>query len=1324
MGPRSRSASCVRRALAGALLGALAAASALTSAGCAQEVGLIDRTQAGLLQKSLFDGEWFMRRTVIEVPYDVGYTFVGEQEEVVRVRWDIQENLLVAHRVHPFVTNTDIAAPVAAFAIKEHVDVIREYNAATGEQTNVLSENTTDRMWFHRDHVRVDWSRNVLTNFAFYIDQLALEPVAYTTEDPRDPDRVLIGVRAPDGAWTDHQDPATLKDLDHADYLDVVTQVFVKPEDIVVEDWDGATITEPACWYYLNSDCAPAIVRVRNAFLRVDAAVAPDYEPLHYPDNAVAREPDGDPIRVRYDANGDRVRVAEPATPGGAGPGAGGGPSGPTDPYAAGLDASFVRLPFFDKFGFFRTERFGYDPLYGEIEASRTYLANRWNLWQRTRGDDGALLPFAERGLRPIVFYLSPDFPAALRPAADRVADAWDAALRDAVRPLIGAEPPRIFELRDNTRAVDPVTGEVTRRGEVNGDLRYSHLYYVDSPLRVGLLGYGPSAIDPLTGEIFQADAYIYGAIVRQVAAQGRDVVDLLNGRLDPTEIATGQNVAHYHAAIDPSARRAAPTDEEIATFARDHRGAAPPARAGARPDKRPPMKPSAADARQRPGIDKLRRPHGFAHGRLARVKGTPLEELLMGDPELHRHFAPHANPSSPLSAADRARVSPTRWASPNYKRRQMERFRAFGQRNMYMASFVDDAVAGTALELLDTPSEQIVDLLAERIFRSTAEHEVGHTLGLRHNFEGSHDALNYHPEYWALRGDDPAPMAALTPAERDGKLREYQYSSIMDYHGRFNTDTAGLGRYDRAAIKFAYAGLVEVFETPPVDPLLDVRAFDDDTYERTFTLAEVVSEMRHYTKLPQIFGGAANLGRRLDVPWDEATASLMGAPAGSSYQAQLLGDAPWRHWEVPYRYCSDEYVGATGTCHAFDLGADMYEIVVDAIDRYDNYYWFNNFKRDRVTFDEWEYMDTMWWRHFAFIHLAHQNWVFDQWFTGEVWEWLRDDPTDWGIADVPWTEAIDGGATATAAMMESMRFLNRVLAMPEPGAYWYDFDEEYYWSFSADSLAICEDWAWESEDWCSDTNVALGEGRFLNSIYDWESGYHFYERLRWVGSFYDKLLALEAMTSPDTFFLGVAAGESFDQWAISMYLSFPLEIQKILSGIAADRFDLFAGVVEEEGFTYLPPDPFATGADAAARADYGPVDPSTSFTIQLYGLWYGMALLNANYDNTFNDLAKVWVAGSAEELEPVDPDRLVEFRNPFNQRIYRAITSDDPALHGVGETMVRRAADYVAEYEAYAAEPDADPDYVDYYRWRVVNITENLEVVRGMYSLYGYLHF
>ena len=503
---------------------------------------------------------------------------------------------------------------------------------------------------------------------------------------------------------------------------------------------------------------------------------------------------------------------------------------------------------------------------------------------------------------------------------------------------------------------------------------------------------------------------------------------------------------------------------------------------------------------------------------------------------------------------------------------------------------------------------------------------------------------------------------------------------------------------------------------------MLQVVDYGDGTYDRAFDLNDIVRDYRHYTALPGIFNGQANLAKRKLVPFTKAAAVKMGRAEADAYEAQLTGDAPWRDWEVPYRFCSDEYVSGTATCHAYDLGADSYEVVTDAIDRYRNYYWFNNFKRDRVMFDEWGYQDRLWWRYFGFIHNAYQNWVFDQWFVGESWDFLRDDAS-WGIENVPWTQAVDGGLTGTAAVMESMNFLAEVIAQPEPGAYLFDFDSGYYWAFDNGILPICEgEWSFESEEWCSDVNFELGDGRHFLSIYDYDSGYYFYERLRWVGTFYDKLMALETMTNPDSFFLGVQASESFDEWAISMYITFPKELQKLFSGLVADNYNLFAGTIEETNFTYQPPNPFSFNV-IDPFADAAPVDPSTSFTIQLYALWYGMAFFNANYDNRFNDTAKIWLKGAGEGFEPADPGNVLEFANPFNQRVYMTTTNDDPEMFGVGQSMISQAVGFLEQYDTAVAD-GADEDTLSFYRFQIETITENIEVVRGLYDLYGYLYF
>ncbi len=65
---------------------------------CASEVSDIDRTQPNKIKKSFFNGEWYMRTTVVDVPFSTGFTFVGEQGETTLVQWDFQEKYLIAYR--------------------------------------------------------------------------------------------------------------------------------------------------------------------------------------------------------------------------------------------------------------------------------------------------------------------------------------------------------------------------------------------------------------------------------------------------------------------------------------------------------------------------------------------------------------------------------------------------------------------------------------------------------------------------------------------------------------------------------------------------------------------------------------------------------------------------------------------------------------------------------------------------------------------------------------------------------------------------------------------------------------------------------------------------------------------------------------------------------------------------------------------------------------------------------------------------------------------------------------------------------------------------
>ena len=87
-----------------------------------------------------------------------------------KVRFEITEENLIGYRAYDYAigsqnpttggdNNTD--TPLLVYKIISHFDVKREYNPGTGEETNVISENTNDRPWNQRQYMRVDWSQNL-----------------------------------------------------------------------------------------------------------------------------------------------------------------------------------------------------------------------------------------------------------------------------------------------------------------------------------------------------------------------------------------------------------------------------------------------------------------------------------------------------------------------------------------------------------------------------------------------------------------------------------------------------------------------------------------------------------------------------------------------------------------------------------------------------------------------------------------------------------------------------------------------------------------------------------------------------------------------------------------------------------------------------------------------------------------------------------------------------------------------------------------------------------------------------------------------------------
>jgi hypothetical protein len=180
------------------LMLAIAAALATGGGGCSS-LPRVDRVQTNLIDKSVFEGDWWYTRTVIglddDAAYAIGaagvgapwagamsnYDITAQSGVIGRIRWVIDERFLYAYRASEIIPGSNADAeeatfrgsPLAVYRITTQVDVRQEYNPGTGEPTNVISEST-DRRWYDRQFIRVDWSQNLVT-FGQFGDSLEID---------------------------------------------------------------------------------------------------------------------------------------------------------------------------------------------------------------------------------------------------------------------------------------------------------------------------------------------------------------------------------------------------------------------------------------------------------------------------------------------------------------------------------------------------------------------------------------------------------------------------------------------------------------------------------------------------------------------------------------------------------------------------------------------------------------------------------------------------------------------------------------------------------------------------------------------------------------------------------------------------------------------------------------------------------------------------------------------------------------------------------------------------------------------------------------------
>ncbi len=1092
--------------------------------GCAERPQDINRVQPNLIAKSDLEGEWYMMQTVVDLPPTTYFTFIGETSVLERVRWEIQEDMLIAYRSYERLRGAESTsvqvpfdgkeAPVAAYSIISHVDVQREYNSSTGEQSNVISENTTDRPWFERKYVRVDWSASLVPNFELIAPTKGITP-AYFEPAESGRENALY-------SETDRQGVMN--------YFDVTSRYFVEPDEY------GCIY---ALYYLGVGDCASAELGVRASFSRVPDSKT--YEPFQYDD------------------------------------------------------------PLMSRFGYFRTEYYEYDEQRGTVDGGRRNFINRHNIWERAYDEDGVLIPLSERKAKTVTYYLNSVFPQDLIEAAQVSVAQWNRAMVKGLQKLAPNSLEQL-EVIDSQAQVftlchNPVQeGDAKACGELGftvreGDLRYSTLHWVDSETMAGLLGYGPAATDPISGEIISGRAYIYGAAVNTYASYALDVIRYFSEQVSIADLANGDNftqaLMERLAARPLDAGRIEHPSSSTQTVSLNQ------ARAQARP--RMEARKSRQDLKP--------------HDALAiqdRLRTAPARPSALGN-EMKKALEAHTGKSFedlPVSA----RAFAEELSPELLKNLQAKRKKAIARSADLMdmiAPDVEGIVKRYALQYEAGQDDALWYQLREEIFAAVAEHELGHTLGLRHNFQGSYDSINYPDNYWSLRQENLEPVETiqdffnlnrLTETQSNEGMRQLQYSSIMDYGFSWQSDLNGLGRYDEAALIFGYTshlvskedceapttegdrvlpnacvkpirGLVEVFKKnraqlgcaghlldPPtpqekadgapafncdlpglsepkreyVKNQLDANgpsvAFEGFSYDDPGLPSVTLLERYHYTSFAQALPSLDDLsaqGRELMLYED-----YLKQRENPNFDERRL--------RVPYLFCSDEWESALLSCHAFDHGADPYELMQNKQYSYQAYYPFVNFRRDRPEFEIWHPLFTYFFRDFLPLSDLFQSWY---------------------VAPYGYDNLFD--TSYEAAIAGSINLLMNVLSTPSHGTYCENNKGELVYLGDSPNLQSEDRADPDCKPDASYIYLPPGQGRRHFSTYDPEAGYQFELKPEEAGHYWATLAAAWALFDTEAYLIGLDGDAGV--YAISFFDWFEEEFYEVFASLLTDDYQSFA---------------------------------------------------------------------------------------------------------------------------------------------------------------------
>lgn len=897
-------------------------------AGCAGERDPINRVQQGVVAKSFFlgdnledhrdDPEFRTKSFNIDSGANVENASgtIGGATAVDRVRWEVTEGMLFARRSYqesPGADNRGLprveVSPgkwefptkptgtiVAAYKILSHFDIRREYNPSTGEEQNTIVENTSDRPWYAREYMRVDWSMNLAesssgdTSWVFGAGSSATA-IQYSPTNDNDEDRPHF----------------------ENGYFDITSKYQLKSQEL-----PGFGVSECVLLGFFNGsssfDCTPTEVKFRSSFVRLDGTE--DFEPFE--ESRASRDIVGNWGNAGNNFN--REYGAAPITA--------------WDPQYGYTDAKtktfFAMHNIWEKSHQTAACTSNED---ADSDGTADACSNAKTGYKGSRGSQcdvhvgRCTLPVRDREVKTVGYWLNAETPKELtdqvgadgktitKPGPiEEMTITWNQLLRNAVATRREVEcrrtkdgdrdtchgqffdgqgpegkemvafggwgidkakalpvdkgKPVITTCHNPVRAYDPETcgkpGEAIRLG----DLRKNYTIYWPYASRAPYGGVASIGADPLTGEMLGATATIMGRSATAAAAQQRDIIQLAIGDTTIDDLVQGGQAERYADLVkngrvnETMARGKTPEEHrEIAGRVDQAPIKATLGQESARLDTLGQVDRSLARAKLR-AQDSLLSPRITADnqrvdGLLAKLDGSPLKADI-ADKNLQQLVAQSKDRQSTVYRALEA------FAKNDSGKTQdlFERYEAYlGNKGICFHDSAASAGAGSIYQAALAPyfkkkyegldpkarGAAIYEELLREAVKGIGFHEIGHSIGMRHNFASSWDAMNFSPQYWQLRTAEGSatgkcadtgrngptdscmgpryldPLTAdeqgLDPNEPRPGIEYFANTSTMEYQIERFGETVGAGTYDLHFMKTVYGRVLETMDPRQIAP-------------------------------------------------------------------------------------------------------------------------------------------------------------------------------------------------------------------------------------------------------------------------------------------------------------------------------------------------------------------------------------------------------------------------------------------------------------------------------------------------------------------------